>query len=565
VAPLVLFALLAWQARAVVDDAYINFRIVENILRGDGPVYNVGERVEAGTSPAWLAVLSGLSALLGPFGLALPWIAVGAGVAAGVAGLAFAQTTSLILCRRAQLAGHRRGAVVPAAAWIVIGVPPFWEFVASGLEVGLGLLWIGASAYVVASALRSEPPGWRALLIGLGPLVRPEFAILAAVLLPALWWKTARTGAALVRLAAWAGAVPVATEVWRMGFYASLVPNTALAKEAFEAVWSRGFVYLADFVEPYWLVVAVAPVLVMVLRFTRRAVPGSERVLAAALVIGAGLHGLYVVRLGGDFMHARMLLPALFALLLPAAVWPVRPAPAASGALKMAHAAVLLALPLWAGISAFSLRVPYPGQIADHGVADEVNFYRAHARHPHPVMPDDYRGWPHGPVWIADELRRLAAEGRRRLVLDQEQWPLASDPAATIVTDGIMIGLVGYVAGPLVHLADPIGLTDPVASRLRLDDRGRTGHEKRLMRDWLIGRFVADGAAAEAAVKYSQAGAARAALRCGPLREMVEAVTGPLTPGRFLRNVMVAPRLTRLRVPAQPLDAADALCDGRQP
>ena len=40
------------------DDAFINFRIVENILNGDGPVYNQGIRVESGTSPLWLAVVT---------------------------------------------------------------------------------------------------------------------------------------------------------------------------------------------------------------------------------------------------------------------------------------------------------------------------------------------------------------------------------------------------------------------------------------------------------------------------------------------------------------------------
>ena len=35
------------------------------------------------------------------------------------------------------------------------------------------------------------------------------------------------------------------------------------------------------------------------------------------VVLAASLHVLYIIRVGGDFMHGRMLLLPLFALLLP--------------------------------------------------------------------------------------------------------------------------------------------------------------------------------------------------------------------------------------------------------
>ena len=48
-------------------------------------------------------------------------------------------------------------------------------------------------------------------------------------------------------------ALPVAYQVFRMGFYGSLVPGTAVAKEGGSANLSRGWDYLLDFAEPYWL------------------------------------------------------------------------------------------------------------------------------------------------------------------------------------------------------------------------------------------------------------------------------------------------------------------------
>ena len=42
----------------VTDDAFITFRVVRNFLAGDGPVYNLGERVQAYTHPLWFWLLS---------------------------------------------------------------------------------------------------------------------------------------------------------------------------------------------------------------------------------------------------------------------------------------------------------------------------------------------------------------------------------------------------------------------------------------------------------------------------------------------------------------------------
>jgi arabinofuranosyltransferase len=309
-------------------------------------------------------------------------------------------------------------------------------------------------------------------------------------MLIALWWTAGRTFAALGVVGLWAGAFPVLAQIGRMGYYAAMVPNTALAKEAFGAFWGRGYMYLRDLTDPYWLIVPLLPLLVMSLRQIRSASRAPGQPLLVALMAGAILHAAYVVRLGGDFMHARMLLPALFAFVLPVTMWPLRPPRGGAAFSLVAQVVVLSLLSGWALLCGTTLRVPYRAQMAESGLADEVAFYRRLSGHPNPVTPDDYRGWRPGPVWLGDELRTLAAAGERVLVFDAERWPLTDGPPATVVTDGVVIGLAGYVAGPTVHIADTVGLTDPIASRLRLDERGRTGHEKWRLRDWLVARFV---------------------------------------------------------------------------
>jgi arabinofuranosyltransferase len=54
--------------------------------------------------------------------------------------------------------------------------------------------------------------------------------------------------------------------------------------------------------------------------------------------------------------------------------------------------------------------------------------------------------------------------------------------------------------------------------------------------------------------------AARRALRCGGLRDLIEATTAPLTASRFVDNLGVSLRTRSLRVAPEPRAAARQLC-----
>src|ERR1700694_1065036 len=53
----VLYGWGAWQRRWIADDGLIVLRTVRNLLAGNGPVFNQGERVEANTSTLWTYLL----------------------------------------------------------------------------------------------------------------------------------------------------------------------------------------------------------------------------------------------------------------------------------------------------------------------------------------------------------------------------------------------------------------------------------------------------------------------------------------------------------------------------
>jgi len=590
--PVGILAFVGWELRWVNEDGFIYFRVVENLLAGEGPVFNAGERVEAYTSPAWLALLAVAGGLL-PFA-GLEGISVVLGVALSAAGLLAACAGALRL-RRA-LAPERTAVVlVPLGALVVAAVPAFWGFVTSGLETSLVFAWLGAAFLGLAGLLGADEgpadPAYRhrrslalAVLVGLGPLVRPDLAPFSACFLVALVLLARPAGRrATVGLIIAAIALPIAYLIFRMGYFAALVPGTALAKEAGLAYWERGLGYLGNFALPYALPL---PLALLGWRWWRLVGPawreGRRRAaaLAAAPLAGAGLQTLYVVRLGGDYMHGRMLLPGLFAAIMPVAI-------VALPRRRAAAIGLTAAVVVWAGVCALALRTPsqFGPEAGRWQILDQRAKQRDTPKHPHPVTLADHDALPLSQPRVGYAARALARPGRTVLSLDARvssrrapdgvvpvQVPSALDVradrsvSAPVVIFTGSIGRLGYAAGPEVRIADRLGLADPVAARLRLgpDRPDRAGHEKLLPAAWFLGRF-ADPASVRASPRFGanpRIPAARAALGCGELERLLEAINAPLTPSRFLANLGAAIELHALRVPSDPMAARRELCRG---
>ncbi len=245
---------------------------------------------------------------------------------------------------------------VPFGAIVFVAVLPVWIYATSGLEGGLTFGWLGACLWILADWTRTPDRRMtapRAVILGLGWLVRPELVLTSAAFLVLVlgvqwsqdrWRDRARIVAAMI-------ALPVAYQVFRMGFYGSLVPGTAVAKEGGSANLSRGWDYLLDFAKPYWLwfaalVMLAGGYLPMCFALVER---GRRRALLVVLTFaGIGVvNAAYLTLVGGDYLHARLLLPAFFTVCAPVAVIPA----------TRRHLAGLVLVP-WAIIAALALRPP---------------------------------------------------------------------------------------------------------------------------------------------------------------------------------------------------------------
>ena len=134
-----LFGWGAWERRWIADDGLIVLRTVRNLLAGNGPVFNAGERVEANTSTVWTYLIY-LGALVGG-PVRMEYVALVLALALSVLGVVFAMLGAARLY--APSLQGRRALMLPAGALVYIAVPPARDFATSGLENGLVLAYLG--------------------------------------------------------------------------------------------------------------------------------------------------------------------------------------------------------------------------------------------------------------------------------------------------------------------------------------------------------------------------------------------------------------------------------------
>jgi arabinofuranosyltransferase len=567
VAVAALTAGLGWSYRWTADDAFINFRAIDNLLAGNGMVFNAGQRVEVTTSPLWAYLLAALDVVTP---VSLPWLSVLVGLALSVAGVVLACAG----CLRLRATTLRDGVMVPFGAVIFLAVPPVWDFITSGLETGLTFAWIGVAwwglARVATADRDARRPVWLLVTVGLGPLIRPDLAVVTVALVLYLLLSGRQPWLRHVRDVAIAAALPVGYEIFRMGYYGLLVPNTAVAKESTRELWWRGWIYLADFIGPYhlWapglLAVAALAALLWQLR-------GQHRVVAlvAVFVVAAAVHVLFVVRVGGDFMHGRLLLPGAMMTLTPVFLLPVT-----RRLLHVSVAALTLGT-VWAALCSNHLRVAYSQHIGPSGIADERGYYVRWGGVTHPVTYEDHTQELIGPYsarvqQLADRGADVIAAQRRGLTPDAPALVLGQSTGGTYLFVG-NAGFYGVGVGLDVPVVDFFGLSDPIGAHMAPPQPGRPGHEKQIPLPYLLAMY-GSGDPTRMPVQDVQVRpgypvpttedveAARAALQCGAVAELLAATSDELTPSRFWHNLTGAVERTSMRIDYDPQEQQRRTC-----
>ena len=572
----------AWQYRWICDDAMINFHIIGNLVHGNGPVFNVGERTEVYSDALWVLTLT-IVRMTARF-LPLGWSAVLLGLACSAAGFYFAGRASLLLRR------NKREIYWPVGLFTLAAIPVMWEFITSGLETGMTFGWIGVSYFfVVRRSMGVGSRSWTAILLGLGLLIRPDLVIFVLWLL-ATWLLTDDTLQRAdttrnfrmrfrIRYVLIASVLPVGYEIFRMAYFGLLVPNTGLVKSATSLWWSQGFAYLLNLFNPYWLWIPVAILIAVQLHRAYEYKANHRAMLLVLSPVVAGLLSItYYTAIGGDFMHGRLLLPGLFCLLMGASV----------SVTSWRRAVPVVLVAVWSVVCVSALRwgVAPPG--ATIGDERTVAMWQSHSveRSKHPITAADYAQskWYRFGIELRDGAAKLAP-GSNRLVLGAnpslfvplptELPPIVqghSGLGSSLIAATRPIGQVGFAAGSRVYIFDELSLANPVSSHFIVHVRSKPGHEKVASMAWYLGRFGQPGDVDQLnryrSVSYfeevtaSDVVAARAALSCGQLRVYLRGITDPLTPNVMMSNIWHALSNTTMKFDPNPALAQRQLCHG---
>lgn len=435
----------AWTLRWTTDDAFISFRYARNLLDGLGLVFNAGERVEGYSNFLWMLwSAAGLGLGFEAEAWADFW-----GVACYLGCIALLALEGLALARRRT----GRALLVPLAA-VGAALHHEWNvFATGGLETSaFTFLLLAGYTLVVRGAQRPRLLLAAGAVFGAAALTRPDGVVPAAV--AGAWLLLAArprwTGVTLYGGAVAALLLPFLA--WRLAYYGDLFPNTYYAKSADLTWYAQGWRYLLLYFEKYWAL-ALGPlcVLVALVRARAQRLPASALDPDGALALAAALaatYAFYVVRVGGDFMFARLLMPVTPFLLL-----------------LLEQGSLML----------FRERQSWGCALALAALAGSWLM-------PPPVTGDE-SGWRHGVAneWMYYSPERVAKRDAMSRVLRRyfEGLPVR---VAFYGTQARMAYKVGFP----VAIESHAGLTDAFVARLKLRERGRVGHEKPAPIDYLI-------------------------------------------------------------------------------
>lgn len=615
----VLFGWGAWQRRWIADDGLIVLRTVRNLLAGNGPVFNKGERVEANTSTVW-TYLTYLGGWAGG-GLRLEYVALTLSLVLSLAGVALAILGTARLY--APLLAGRAAVMVPAGMLVYIAIPPARDFATSGLENGLVLAYLGGlwlMMVIWAQAVRTpvtldrrggphQPVDPRivhagqkdqkdvlsrrftiglAFLAGLSVLIRPELALIGGGFL-VMMLIAARGFTSRVWIVVAGGALPVLYQIFRMGYYGLLVPSTAIAKDASGSKWGQGFVYLQNMNSPYliWIPAILLIALGVGAYQARRgqwwvrqvAAPGygwlarfvqNPTAVVVFMLASGFIQGVYWIRQGGDFMHARVLLTPIFCLLLPISVVPLAAPDSAAFAPKKARLLTAASIGLFAGIVGWAVWVANsPGMGGDgtkvtySGIVDERRFYAQATGVAHPLTAADYLNYPRmRAVLVAID---NTPDGALLLPSgNYDQWDVVPaipppppiphgyrGPHAVLFTN---LGMLGMNLGLDVRIVDQIGLANPLAAHTARITDGRIGHDKNLFPDWMIadGPWLKRYPYIPRYIDQDWVAEAVEALKCPQTDAMLSAVRKPLSLRLFASNLLHSYEFTTYRIDRVP-------------
>lgn len=297
IAAAVLLAGGLYRYHYLPDDTFVTLRYARNAMRGEGFVWNSGERVEGYTNFLWLLMLAGLGKLGAPLL-----------ETARLLSMVFSLSTLLLIYRlssrppeHTNVRGFHEAFANMLPVLFLCSAPPFLVWSLSGTEIPLFTFLLLAGFFLVE---RNERAASALLAFGLAGFVRPEGTMFFAVALAILILRYPEKRDVFL----WGGAVIasyIIYAIWKWNYFHAILPNTFYAKTGpFSIMISNGMQYLSKFFVSYGYL------LVAGIFISKRA--GKKNFPLSIPIAFVAANWASILVLGGDWMpHFRLLLPTL--------------------------------------------------------------------------------------------------------------------------------------------------------------------------------------------------------------------------------------------------------------
>lgn len=419
-----LFTLAFLRTAWITEDAFITFRVIDNITHNLGATWNPVERVQVYTHPMWLALLTPFVALTGE-----PYFTT----------LSISYALLLISVALPLFAAARWDWSTTFCISALLASKSFMDYTSSGLENPLTNALLGVYLWVWFKG-KEHRAFWLSTITSSLFLCRPDAAVLIGIGSIYTAWHTRKW-----RQAAAGCTLALAWIVFSLFYYGSPAPNTALAKVGNGVPLYRNIDQALNYLA--WSMAEDSVGMVLL---------GSGWLLALAdrrtrpIGIGMALWAAYLMYVGGDYMGGRFFsAPIYLSVALLSICQPDRTKP------LLAIAIITIAPVTWVHSVAAPSNFSRPS-IAGNGIADERGYYYARLG-----------------------LLSVLQIGSWR----EHQWFQTGQQLRITLGQGIFtrctIGMVGYAGGPALHWIDPLALADPFLARLPARSNARVGHYER--------------------------------------------------------------------------------------
>lgn len=415
------------------DDAYINFRVIDNFWNGYGLRWNIAERVQVYTSPLWLLILL----ILHSYFPSVYWLGI---VVAMVTSLA-----AVTILARGYLKRSLLGASVLVTA---LGVSPFFvDFASSGLEQPLAYLLF---ACFLVELVKAQPCA-RVIGILAGCIMLTRLDYLLIVLPSLVSYFCSLVGVQKrSQLIVATLVLPCSWFAFSLIYYGVALPNTWYAKVSAAIPLSERLIQSGSYFHSSF---EASPITFVLIVFSVVTSFRLER--EKYIVIGIVLYFAYLASVGGDYMIGRFLALPTFLLV---AFLMKRFEGRFNG-----YSCMAVVITLYCGHFSndrpLFLEPQSERSIPKNGIIDEKFF--------------DYQ-MSGLAVWSPKRSHDTHYNSRAGLFFRHER----------IKVEGA-IGRIGYFAGPNCHIIDPLGIGDAFVARLvPSKENSRVGH---LMRTIPVG------------------------------------------------------------------------------